>query len=108
MRAAFPSRSSSTALSSNIQSHTNSRSSIAFSDLAELTDFYHLIVNSLLHPVFALNSNLPHLNPCNMFGGQTFNPATDIPDLHGKVVLVTGGKAPFSCGVYPPVNNGYR
>jgi hypothetical protein len=26
-----------------------------------------------------------------MFSGKSFNPAKDIPDLSGKVVLVTGG-----------------
>ena len=26
-------------------------------------------------------------------GGKTFNPDTDIPDLSGKVILVTGGNA---------------
>lgn len=38
-----------------------------------------------------------------MFWGKTFNPATDIPDLHGKVILVTGGRAPFSCGYIHPL-----
>ena len=28
----------------------------------------------------------------NYFFGKRFNPATDIPDLTGKVILVTGGK----------------
>ena len=27
-----------------------------------------------------------------MFGGKKFNPDTDIPDLTGKTILVTGGK----------------
>lgn len=26
-------------------------------------------------------------------GGKPFNPSTDIPDLSGKVILITGGKA---------------
>ncbi|KAB8077267.1 hypothetical protein BDV29DRAFT_153821 [Aspergillus leporis] len=34
-----------------------------------------------------------NLNPCNYFGGKSFNPDQDIPDLSGKVVLVTGGNA---------------
>lgn len=25
------------------------------------------------------------------FGGLSFNPATDIPDLSGKVIFITGG-----------------
>ena len=32
-----------------------------------------------------------------MFGGKSFNPATDIPSLDGKVIFVTGGKSSFSC-----------
>ncbi|KAA8641785.1 hypothetical protein EYZ11_007020 [Aspergillus tanneri] len=34
-----------------------------------------------------------NLNPCNYVGGVSFNPDRDIPDLSGKVVLVTGGNA---------------
>ncbi|GIJ90526.1 hypothetical protein Asppvi_009483 [Aspergillus pseudoviridinutans] len=33
------------------------------------------------------------LNPCNYIGGVSFDPERDIPDLSGKVVLVTGGNA---------------
>ena len=57
----------------------------------ELFDFYSLLVDSLLHPYSAVNRNFPHLNPFNMFGGKTFNPTTDIPNIGGKVILVTGG-----------------
>ncbi|KAL4944142.1 hypothetical protein BDV06DRAFT_220610 [Aspergillus oleicola] len=32
-----------------------------------------------------------NLNPANYIGGVTFRPERDIPDLSGKVVLVTGG-----------------
>jgi hypothetical protein len=31
------------------------------------------------------------MNPFNYVGGVSFNPETDIPDLSGKVILVTGG-----------------
>ncbi|KAE8402486.1 hypothetical protein BDV37DRAFT_252415 [Aspergillus pseudonomiae] len=34
-----------------------------------------------------------NLNPCNYIGGVSFNPDRDIPDLSGKVALVTGGNA---------------
>ncbi|KAE8153825.1 hypothetical protein BDV25DRAFT_148857 [Aspergillus avenaceus] len=34
-----------------------------------------------------------NLNPCNYLGGVDFLPDRDIPDLSGKVVLVTGGNA---------------
>ncbi|KAL4879932.1 hypothetical protein BJY04DRAFT_192687 [Aspergillus karnatakaensis] len=32
-----------------------------------------------------------NLNPANYLGGVSFHPSRDIPDLDGKVVLVTGG-----------------
>jgi hypothetical protein len=31
------------------------------------------------------------MNPFNYVGGVGFTPETDIPDLSGKVILVTGG-----------------
>ncbi|KAL2843063.1 hypothetical protein BJX68DRAFT_270388 [Aspergillus pseudodeflectus] len=34
-----------------------------------------------------------NLNPTNYLGGVSFRPERDIPDLGGKVVLVTGGNA---------------
>ncbi|KAL4898834.1 hypothetical protein BDW74DRAFT_126533 [Aspergillus multicolor] len=34
-----------------------------------------------------------NLNPTNYIGGVSFRPQRDIPDLDGKVVLVTGGNA---------------
>ena len=57
----------------------------------ELFDFYSLLIDSLLHPYSTINRNFPHLNPFNMFGGKTFNPTIDIPNLGEKVILVTGG-----------------
>ncbi|KAJ5306485.1 hypothetical protein N7508_005500 [Penicillium antarcticum] len=33
------------------------------------------------------------MNPLNYVGGVSFTPETDIPDLSGKVILVTGGNA---------------
>lgn len=98
MSAAFPPNRSSKTLFSSLQSHTFSSDSSAPSNWVELTDFYHPILDSLLHPISALNTNLPHLDPYNMFGGKSFNPATDIPDLRGKVILVTGGWAVFIHG----------
>lgn len=57
----------------------------------ELADFSKVIRHSILHPIEALDTYLPHLNPIKMLGGKTFNPEIDIPDLSGKIVLVTGG-----------------
>lgn len=34
-------------------------------------------------------------NPLNYVGGVNFNPDRDIPDLSGKVALVTGGMSDF-------------
>ena len=53
--------------------------------LAELFDFRHLLLDGLLHPIEAFNAYIPH------FKMPKFNPATDIPSLAGKVILVTGG-----------------
>ena len=53
-----------------------------------------LLLQRLLHPLSALQSNISHLLPFNMFGmfgGKKFSPAKDIPDLAGKVIIVTGG-----------------
>lgn len=36
-----------------------------------------------------------NINPLNYFGGVSFVPDRDIPDLSGKVVLVTGGRSRF-------------
>lgn len=98
MSAASTPELSSTISSSGPQSHTSIRNSSVFSDIAELINFYHFILDSLFHPVSALNTNLPHLNPYNMFWGKTFNPATEISNLSGKVILVTGGQAAFYSG----------
>ena len=58
----------------------------------ELIDFRHLIFASLLHPIEAFNAYLPQFKMFGLFGGKTFAPKTDIPDLAGKVILVTGGR----------------
>lgn len=56
--------------------------------LLDLLDVRHLIIEALLHPLEAIKAYTPQLN----MGGRTFSPATDIPDLSGKVILVTGGR----------------
>lgn len=58
---------------------------------SELLDLRYLLLHSLLHPLQALQSNLFHLFPLNMPGRKSFNAETDIPDLSGKVIMVTGG-----------------
>jgi hypothetical protein len=38
-----------------------------------------------------------------MFGGKSFNPETDIPDLSGKVILVTGGEHGMITRLFMPI-----
>jgi hypothetical protein len=48
---------------------------------------------SYIDILLVFNFLLPELqdSALNMFGGKSFNPAKDISDLSGKVVLLTGG-----------------
>ncbi|KAL8992374.1 MAG: hypothetical protein Q9169_007150 [Polycauliona sp. 2 TL-2023] len=63
--------------------------------VSETFDLRYLILQSLLNPLSALRSNLSHLLPRTMFGGmfggKKFNAEKDIPNLSGKVIIVTGG-----------------
>ncbi len=59
----------------------------------ETFDLRFLLLHSLSHPFNAIQSNLSHLLPLTMFGGaKQFSPDKDIPDLSGKVIIVTGGE----------------
>lgn len=56
-----------------------------------------LAINSLYLlqlPILSFFScSMPHaISIMNLFGGISFNPDEDIPDLSGKVVFVTGGE----------------
>lgn len=62
--------------------------------LLDLLDIRHLILEAFLHPIEAVKAYTPQLS-MGLFGSKAFDPATDIPDLTGKVVLVTGGKPVF-------------
>ena len=66
-------------------------------DLVEAIDFYPLVLDSLMHPISALNSNF---NAISVFRGQTFDPGTDIPRLTNKVIFVTGGKNGFRLPIH--------
>lgn len=57
-------------------------------NLAELLDLRHLI--HILHSINAFYAYLPYFT-MGLFGGKTFAPEKDIPNLEGKVILVTGG-----------------
>lgn len=78
---------------------------------SETLDLRLLLLQSLLHPLNALQSNLSHLLPLSMFGGKKFRPDKDIPDLSGKVIVITGGEwfcfdTPVLSGDKMPGNNG--
>ena len=65
-----------------------------WSVLSSLQDFYtlsSLITPYFFHPILAVQIYFPNMWP---FGGAVFKPDSDIGDLNGKVILVTGGKKP--------------
>ncbi|KAJ5180096.1 Short-chain dehydrogenase/reductase SDR [Penicillium capsulatum] len=60
-----------------------------FRDIVATSGF---VTYSLRHPFEALSSFGPTLNEASLgLLGSTFNPTRDIPNLQGKVILVTGG-----------------
>ncbi|KAI4218555.1 MAG: hypothetical protein L6R36_008893 [Xanthoria steineri] len=65
-----------------------------FQAASETLDLRFLLLQTLVHPLNALQSNLSHLLPLTMFGfgGKKFRPDEDIGDLSGKVVVITGGE----------------
>ena len=60
--------------------------------LRDLLDFKHAFYQLILNPVDTCKAYLPPFNPYGLFGGDTFSPK-NIPDLSGKVILVTGGQS---------------
>ena len=65
----------------------------ALQAITDLQDFRHAFFELFLHPFDTYQAYLPHLNVYELFGGNTFSPERDIPDLAGKVILVTGGQS---------------
>ncbi|KAL9115651.1 MAG: hypothetical protein Q9227_000019 [Pyrenula ochraceoflavens] len=61
-------------------------------DIYELLPYTNFVTTYCFHPLDAIPTALPQLNYANMFGGVSFDPS-QIPDLTGKVILVTGGNA---------------
>lgn len=57
--------------------------------ILDLWDLQSFFWHNIRHPVQSAQSNLSHLAPCRMVH---FKPDQDIPDLSGKVILVTGGE----------------
>ena len=60
--------------------------------LRDLLDFRHAFYELILNPVETYKAYLPPFNAYGLFGGDTFSPEKNIPDLSGKVILVTGGQ----------------
>ena len=74
----------------------------ALQALTDLLDFRHAFFELILHPVETYKAYLPHLTIYELFGGNSFSPEIDIPDLSGKVILVTGGQSslrPLRCNL---------
>ena len=65
----------------------------ALQPITDVLEFRHVFFEFVLHPVDTYQAYLPHLNVYELFGGKTFSPERDIPDLSGKVILVTGGQS---------------
>ena len=65
----------------------------ALQAITDLLDFRHAFLELFVHPVDTYQAYLPHLNVYELFGGNTYSPEKDIPDLSGTVILVTGGQS---------------
>ena len=59
------------------------------SNLQDLRDLTGLVTSNIFHPFTVIQIYFPNMWP---FSGATFKPETDIGDLSGKVILVTGGR----------------
>lgn len=68
--------------------------------LRDLLDFRHAFYEMILNPVETYKAYVPPFNPYGLFGGNTFSPEKDIPDLSGKVILVTGGQSSLHSILY--------
>ena len=68
--------------------------------LRDLLDFRHAFYEMILNPVETYKAYLPPCNAYGLFGGDTFSPEKDIPDLPGKVILVTGGQSSLYSIIY--------
>ena len=68
--------------------------------LRDLLDFRHAFYQLILNPVDTCKAYLPPFNAYGLFGGDTFLPEKNIPDLSGKVILVTGGQSSLHSILY--------
>lgn len=68
------------------------------SPLLDLLELRQLFYPTLQHPIEALQAYFPQDYLPTMFGGKRLTPETDIPNLSGKVYLVTGGWTSRSFG----------
>ena len=83
-----------TSVDSKLDTFNKSSQSSILQAVSETYDLRFLLFQTLLHPLDALQSNISHLLPVDMlgFGGKKFRAEEDIPDLSGKVIIVTGGE----------------
>lgn len=68
--------------------------------LRDLLDFRHALYELILNPVETYKAYLPPLSAYGLFGGDAFSPEKDVPDLSGKVILVTGGQSSLHSILY--------
>lgn len=66
-------------------------SSPTASPLLDVLELRQLLYLTLQHPIEAFQAYFPQDYLPTMFGSKRFTPETDIPNLSGKVYLVTGG-----------------
>ncbi|MCJ1250366.1 hypothetical protein MMC30_007592 [Trapelia coarctata] len=72
-------------------SSSTSASPTTTNTLLDLLEFRRFLYPTLQHPIEAVQAFFPQDYLPTMFGGKSFTPETDIPDLSGRVYLVTGG-----------------
>ena len=63
-------------------------------DIFEVFHLRYLLYPYLLHPFESFQELMRQWNLLSSFGIPVFTPDTDIPDLSGKVILITGGGRP--------------
>ena len=73
-------------MSGPFQDTANAQQDTVLQPFLELLDFRHLVFESILHPIEAFNAYTPSFTVT-----MVHFTLSDIPDLTGKVILVTGG-----------------
>jgi len=63
----------------------------ATNTLLDILEFHRLLYATLQNPIGTVQAFFPQDYLPTMFWGKSFTPEIDIPDLSGRVYLVTGG-----------------